>query len=146
VNSSLIFLKFNLSHVYTSPNHGSSVLHHVTHLHSLTHLTHLTHDPWPTVSSTWHELKTNIDHLTTDTDQTWRNNTDHMTMQTIRMTISLSSEKNSHITRDRSPIMPIVMPNAIQKMSTPAWSSHRCTGWLISITCMTSLFKRSLNT
>jgi len=39
----------NLLHVYTSPNHGSSVLQHwpvtyVTHSHLSTHLTH---DPWP---------------------------------------------------------------------------------------------------
>jgi len=47
-------------------------------------------------------------------------NTDHMTMPTIRITTSLSSEKNSHMTRERSPIMPMMMPKVMQKMSTPA--------------------------
>ena len=46
--------------------------------------------------------------------------TDHMTMPTIRITTSLSSEKNSHMTRERSPIIPMIVPNVIQKISTPA--------------------------
>jgi len=51
-----------------------------------------------------------------------------MTMPTMRMTTSLSSEKNSHMTRDRSPIVPIMMPNAMQNISTPAGSvAHRPT-------------------
>jgi len=45
-----------------------------------------------------------------------------MTTPTIRMTTSLSSEKNSHMIRERSPIIPMTMPNAMQKMSTPIHS------------------------
>jgi len=43
----IVFLQFNLLHVYTSPNHGSSVLRHrpVTHVTQSHLLTHLTHDP-----------------------------------------------------------------------------------------------------
>ena len=37
----------------------------------------------------------------------------------MRITTSLSSEKNWHITRERSPIMPMMMPNAMQNINTP---------------------------
>ena len=53
--------------------------------------------------------------------------TDHMTMLTMRITTSFSSEKNSHMIRERSPIVPIMIPNAMQKISTPvrhAASTH----------------------
>ena len=47
-----------------------------------------------------------------------------MTMPTMRITTSFSSEKNSHMMRDRSPIVPIMMPNAMQKINTPVQVRH----------------------